>query len=231
MIITILRTTFGVPDAKCNLLIKVETWLMVIGMVTAEAIFTTRTWAVCGNKKWLGGVLLVLFIGIGVAIFVGIAQFLNSMTITLQHSILPSCLITNSKSSFFTIVWGLLFVFDVVNLGLLVVPAYYSFRQGPSNLMRLVIREGLTYYIYIFVVASATIVIAKSMTSDYSPLLAELGQAFHSIFACRVVLHTREEARKTQIATDTRMLNLETGDQLLFAPPALLNTLSSHCEV
>ncbi|KAF8987008.1 hypothetical protein BDQ17DRAFT_1335281 [Cyathus striatus] len=99
-----------------------------------------------------------------------------------------------------------------VNLGLLIVPAYHSFKQGPSNLVCLVLHE-----------ASANIVIATSMMSNYSPLLVEL----------RVVLHTCEEAWKTQtqIASDARTLTLVTGDQLLFALPTLLNSLSSHCEV
>ncbi|KAF9014291.1 hypothetical protein BDQ17DRAFT_1404612 [Cyathus striatus] len=218
------RIASDASATRCKSLYLLTTWSLFIGMGAAEGL-------------WVG-------------VVVATSRFLDSMEFVLQKPLRPvlhGCLITSAKSNLLIIDWGLLFVFDAVNLGLMLVPAYYSFKEGSSNLSRhsacmvkmrfssplphsvhtAVYLVSLTYiYVgrtdvpptrtilcredtpstypplhYIVAVASANIVVASSAETDYSPLLVELGRVLHSVFACRVVLQAREEARKTEIAS------------------------------
>ncbi|KAF8980491.1 hypothetical protein BDQ17DRAFT_1438937 [Cyathus striatus] len=161
---------------RCKLLYGVSTWLLMIGMAAAEAVLTIRTWAICGSRWWFGVALGACYIGVWVGAVIAVAGFLNSMTFVLQNSLLPilqGCLITSAKSNLLIIDWSLLFAYDAVNMGLIAVPAYHSFKQGSSSFVRMVLRDGVIYYVYIFVVALANIVVVTSTTSDYAPLIVE----------------------------------------------------------
>ncbi|KAF8989795.1 hypothetical protein BDQ17DRAFT_1434218 [Cyathus striatus] len=190
---------------RCKKLYLASTWIIMVGMASAEAVLTVRTWAVCGSRRWLAIVLSILFVSILSAICGVSAGFPSSLEFGLQdslHPLLHGCFITGGKTNLIVIDWILLFVYDAVNTGLMIMPAYYSFKQGYSNLVLVIVRDGIVYYFYIFVVALANIVVISAMSRDYYPLIIELGRVLHSVLACRVVLHAREEARKTEIFSD-----------------------------
>ncbi|KAF8993831.1 hypothetical protein BDQ17DRAFT_1545827 [Cyathus striatus] len=175
--IPFLDTTIGMivqllPEesaTECKTLYAISTWFLMIGMAAAEAVLTIRTWAVCGSRKWLGIVLLLCFVGIWAGAVVAVARFLSSMTFVFQdylHPALQGCLITSAKTNFLIVDWSLLFIYDAVNVVLMIMAAYHPFTQGSSSFVRMVLRDGLIYYIYVFVVALANIVVVTSLTVD-----------------------------------------------------------------
>jgi hypothetical protein len=188
--------------SECKELYEAFSWFLICGLAAAEIVLTIRTWAICGSRRWLGVLLSLYFIATCFAGSVFLVYYLNSLRFSLQeelHPILQGCLITNVKKVFVILDWLVLFAYDAVNMGLMIMPAYYTFKQGTSNLLRVIVRDGLIYYVYNFVVALANITVISVLPSDYSPLIIEFGRILHSIFACRVVLHAREEAWKMQI--------------------------------
>ncbi|KAF8995947.1 hypothetical protein BDQ17DRAFT_967115 [Cyathus striatus] len=183
---------------KCKMLYTtaalLSTWIFI-----AEAIFSLRTWVVCGGgQKKLGILLALIYIGV-LSAHILLACIFNVVTarFDLQDTILQGCLVTKGSYYLIIIDWSLILAYDTVNMVLLMTPAYQSFRLGYySNLAQVVLHDGLIYYFYLFVTTLANIIILIKLNHDYFTVLLILGQQMHSILACRVVLHAREEGSK-----------------------------------
>ncbi|KAF8995946.1 hypothetical protein BDQ17DRAFT_1430072 [Cyathus striatus] len=186
--------------AKCKTLYSTLAFLS-IGLLIAEAVLTLRTWAVCGGQKRLGIVLAIFYMGIfsghtALACFFSLVTVQFDLQDTLD-TILQGCLVTGGSYSLLIIDWSLILAYDTVNLVLIMTPAYQSFRPGRySNLAWVVLRDGAIYYVYLFVTTIANIIIVAKLNKDYFIVMLILWREFHSILACRVVLHAREEGSK-----------------------------------
>ncbi|KAF8995938.1 hypothetical protein BDQ17DRAFT_1518634 [Cyathus striatus] len=168
--------------------------LLSIGFFVAEVVLTLRTWAACGGKKKLGILLSILFTGIFV-VHVALASILNLKTLEFKlqdplHSVLRGCLVTEGRYDLLLIDWSVLLAYDIVNMVLIMIPAYDAYKNGHSKLIKVVLHD---------VVALANIVVISKLGGEYSTIILQLGRDMHSIFACRVVLHAREEASKHEL--------------------------------
>ncbi|KAF9000998.1 hypothetical protein BDQ17DRAFT_1410107 [Cyathus striatus] len=168
----------------CHNLFNAITWLILIGMSTAEVIFTLRTWAVWGRKKWLAYFLSVYYITSWTGTFIAAGISVNTLEFGAQQYIARGCLVTGGNPSLLWVDWTLLFLYDFVLMVLMLIPAFKAFKQnGKSDMTKIVLRD---------VVSSANLVVIRALSSDYFDVILELGRVIHSVLACRVVLHTRE---------------------------------------
>ncbi|KAF8976885.1 hypothetical protein BDQ17DRAFT_1384404 [Cyathus striatus] len=78
----------------------------------------------------------------------------------------------------------------------MVVPVYRSFRNGAkSRVMYTVFKDGVIYYLCLFILTLANMVVVTTMSPDYFNIILMLERAVRSIITCRVVLHTRQEVQ------------------------------------
>ncbi|KIM35818.1 hypothetical protein M413DRAFT_325366 [Hebeloma cylindrosporum] len=75
----------------------------------------------------------------------------------------------------------------------------YSFSfldrdRDNTSLMKVVYRDGVLYYLYLFVLSCINIIIVKTLPEDYQPLLSLVERMLHSILTSRVILHIRAQA-------------------------------------
>ncbi|KAF8989708.1 hypothetical protein BDQ17DRAFT_421948 [Cyathus striatus] len=81
---------------------------------------------------------------------------------------------------------------------LMLPPAYNAYKRGcKSTMANTAIRDGIIYYIYLFVVCLVNVVGLSKLSPDYFSMLAILGRVIHSTLTCRVVLNIREQGWET----------------------------------
>ncbi|KAF8995935.1 hypothetical protein BDQ17DRAFT_1365086 [Cyathus striatus] len=154
-------------EPTCMILYQAGTWTIMIGMCLAELIFTIRTWAVLGKKKWQGICLLLFFVGTWAAAFAVVALVSESFTFTLQsalHPFLNGCLIKVGRVHYLLFSWIPLFIYEGVLMILMLVPGYefLVLNSGHSKLVRVVFRDVMT---------SANLIITKQLSSDYFTII------------------------------------------------------------
>ncbi|KAF8991937.1 hypothetical protein BDQ17DRAFT_244332 [Cyathus striatus] len=83
---------------------------------------------------------------------------------------------------------------------LLLPAAYRAFKLGgKSTLVTAVIREGIFFYIYLFIVTLVNLVVLLKLSPDYFALLPVFSRVVQSALSCRVVLHVREKADTSRV--------------------------------
>ncbi|CAA7267475.1 unnamed protein product [Cyclocybe aegerita] len=180
----------------CALAFKTNAMLFVFGLGTGEIIMTIRTWAVWGKNPVLRWFLPIFYLLVWAGGFGVTGYFLS----TLEFEPNPrtpyiGCYATYASPIIF-ISWVLLLVYDTVMFVLMVIPAWRAYRMGGSSrLIRVVYRDGLMYYLYLFGFSLVNIIVILTAPGDLFLVISLLSRVFHAILACRVVLHIAENAR------------------------------------
>ncbi|KAF5346206.1 hypothetical protein D9756_011134 [Leucocoprinus leucothites] len=61
--------------------------------------------------------------------------------------------------------------------------------------MKVVYGEGIMYYVYLVSLSMINVVVILKLPPEYLALLSSPMRSIHAILACRVVLHTRQQAK------------------------------------
>ncbi|KAF8999610.1 hypothetical protein BDQ17DRAFT_1360692 [Cyathus striatus] len=185
----------SLSSKTCKSIYYAIIWFLVTGMTAAEIILTLRVWAVWQKTKIITIVLTLYFIGTLVPVWVNDGILGRSLTFNLQDLLhVGGCLATSGRIALEASTWGLLLAYDTIMMLLMLPPAYDAFRRGgKSTMASTVIRDGIIYYIYLFVVSLVNMVVLLKLSPDYFSLLAILGRVIHSALSCRVVLNIREQ--------------------------------------
>ncbi|KAF5327447.1 hypothetical protein D9619_004999 [Psilocybe cf. subviscida] len=156
----------------CALVFKLNVWLYVFGLGTGEAIMTLRTWAVWEKNKiltyFLFGFLFIIWSGGFV-----IAGIFNSTVRFEPNPRTPyiGCYATHTSPIIF-ISWVSLLAFDTFMFVLMAIPAIQTWRTGRgSRLINLVLRDGVMYYLYLFIVSLINILVALTFPASCHSLL------------------------------------------------------------
>ncbi|KAJ6610191.1 hypothetical protein B0H10DRAFT_435374 [Mycena sp. CBHHK59/15] len=163
----------GLTPAYCRSNYYATIFIDMISMIgLSELILTFRTWAVWRRDPKLGialGVIFALFFGSTLTFG---ALFLRSMTFgVLPIPNFSGCLITGANN-LLSGGWVLLMAYDLWMLILMAIPAVRSYRQGGHNhLLRVVYRDGIVYYIYLFGFSTANAVLNLALPKDLSFVL------------------------------------------------------------
>ncbi|KAF8981404.1 hypothetical protein BDQ17DRAFT_1438433 [Cyathus striatus] len=180
-------------------------WIYAAGVITGQLILSLRAWAFCGKKKHITVMLSVAWVVVSSVQFglAGYQAFTNEFGIQSILSELNQrgCLYTAGNDRVVFANLALLLVYDAVITLFMVVPAYRSFRDSGnlSRIMYTMFMDGVAYYIYIFIVTLANMVLIPTLSPDYFTIILLLIRVIHSTLTCRVLLHAREEASKDEI--------------------------------
>ncbi|KIM49933.1 hypothetical protein M413DRAFT_22042 [Hebeloma cylindrosporum] len=142
---------------------------IIVGFV----ILTLRTCAVWKWNRHLCTILPILFTLFWGSSLVIMVRFVNSITIgPPPYPGFTECFLTHARQDL-AFVWVLLLVWDAVLLALMLVPAIQVYRDGnDASLMKVVYRDGVIYYLYLFVLSCINIIIVKILSEEYQLLLS-----------------------------------------------------------
>ncbi|KAF5363447.1 hypothetical protein D9756_001010 [Leucocoprinus leucothites] len=83
----------------------------------------------------------------------------------------------------------------VLMLALMTAQALPALRSEYTlPLTRLIYRDGVIYYVYIFLLSLINAIMIVALPSDLASILVIIEGTMHWVLACRVVLHIREQA-------------------------------------
>ncbi|KAF9444973.1 hypothetical protein P691DRAFT_762926 [Macrolepiota fuliginosa MF-IS2] len=185
----------GLPVEICGILYRCVAWMFFCRIAIANLVFTLRTWIVWEKHPRVGLGLLIFYISTWVVVAVPFGLYLQTVTfidVTVPH--LLGCA-KQSPSTIFSISFAASMVYNTV------IRAVSVFRSGAnSSLMRVIYRDGILYYIYMFIISFLNFLVIFKLSNEYVDLLLTMERVLQSVLACRVVLHIRQEGQKiTQI--------------------------------
>ncbi|KAF8996822.1 hypothetical protein BDQ17DRAFT_1284323 [Cyathus striatus] len=172
----------------------------MVGMSITEVIFTVRVWAVLGRSRRSTFLLPIFFIMCWLPAYVIVVQAVSTAKFKSQDLIPRGCLVTDKISTIrISVAWGILLVYDMVIMTCMLIPAVNAFKQnGMSQLTSTMYRDGIIYYIFLFILSLANLIINVTMPPDYFDLVVFTGRVIRANLACRVVLHLREVGQRNE---------------------------------
>ncbi|CAA7268577.1 unnamed protein product [Cyclocybe aegerita] len=205
-----LHVLFGtnLSPTMCSRLNAAGRSLMCLGLASSELILTLRAWAVWDRNRDLGIILQILF----AACFLPTAPILYVFLKSVEYIDLPppteGCIPVAGKQ-IIIVNWALLLVWDALILILMAIPAFHSFRfKNNSSLYRAVYTEGISYYLYLFIISTLNIVLSglTSVDMSYRFVVITMSRCFHSLLTSRVLLHIRASNDKDMAQESTEVV-------------------------
>jgi len=197
-------------QTDCVMYQKLLTWSVNISMCIAEVIFALRTWAVWDRTRKMAIFLTLFFLVIWISTFVIIGFWTSRTVYPSAPQELLSCrdIYSQEEQRFFrSLNFVLIVVFYAVTLALTSIKAYQYFSGNLEiGLMRIVHFDGLLYYLFLFAVSFKILilnVVSKTLIS-HAGVLSGLQPTICTLMACRMLLHLRQEGKRTvQLASQT----------------------------
>ncbi|KAM6503202.1 hypothetical protein JOM56_000145 [Amanita muscaria] len=84
--------------------------------------------------------------------------------------------------------WALLLLYNTVTLALLVLKFTYYGTGFNSSLLRRLVRDGVWYYLFIFVVSVTHVSVTLSVPPEYADMFPTILRSLHSNVSSRVIL-------------------------------------------
>ncbi|KIM44057.1 hypothetical protein M413DRAFT_443118 [Hebeloma cylindrosporum] len=177
--------------------------LMIVGLAASEMILTIRTWAVWNRNRRLSIILPILYALVWGSCFFFLSKFLNSLRSSdPPYPGFKGCFVTHASKDL-NFLWVLLAVWNTMVLMLMLIPAVRTYRSGGENgrLFKTVYRDGLIYYLYLFALALANVIVIATLPSQFQEPLTVMERVIHSMLASRVLLEIRAQAGEDRDAS------------------------------
>lgn len=199
------------PDASsrlCFVAYNVRGWPLILGLLLAEGILIIRTVAVWGNSRRILILLLTLFVAMIPLIFYCAIRFLGSASFAvnpppMENPAIPNsgplasgCFLTGSndtgdKLQFTAFV--VLLAYETLVFIIAMSRAAYLRQWGVkrSALYKAIFRDGLVFYVYLFVASLINIVVLIETPKIGFVYVTSHYRALHVVFAERIILNIR----------------------------------------
>lgn len=188
----------GLDQSICFDMYAASTWFFCIGICASELILTMRCWAVWHRSRTLS-IFLPTFFALA---FIPDVYITNKVLKSLTFGKLPypefvGCFVTGSNNLQLW-VWVILMIYEGGIVTLMLIPGFRAYqRGGDSALVTIVYRDGVLYYIAIFVLSILNIIVIQKLSASYANLLSSLLRVIHSMLTSRVILHIRAHGNST----------------------------------
>ncbi|KAF9448153.1 hypothetical protein P691DRAFT_775626 [Macrolepiota fuliginosa MF-IS2] len=185
----------ALSKSACKQLHDYGAYAFVVGACFSEMLLTIRTWAIWGKGRGLTYALFGTFTLMWIAVFILMGFYIKFS----KHDVSPApqlvgCVLL-SAGLYLALCFVLLVLYDAVTLVLMMMRGMSAFRSGRnSELFRVVYRDGIIYYVYLFGLSLLNIIVIFKLPRKYVTLLVTITGIVHSVLACRVILHIREQA-------------------------------------
>jgi len=191
-------------NQECLWAYKSTGWLITIGILIAEIVLALRAWAIWDRKKIVAIGLTIWTAAMWIPDFALMGIFLN----TLKFQPLPSprltgCLVS-AGSTILSVNWILLMVYEAGILLLLIVKALRQYQMhGNSDIYKAVYRDGSLFYLYVFILSTANLVVIMTLPHDFLNTLSSIERVLHSVLTGRILLNLRKVGRYGPAGTVT----------------------------
>lgn len=210
-LLLLLGTFLNPSDARaqstCSALYKGHAWLVSIGVNIAECLFIIRTYAIWDNQTVIAVGLLASLLGTFAVESFYLARVESSFGFIRSPSpaVFPGCFPTQVDTSSATPAYLTLFIYETV----VFLITFYKLllrrlenHGSPSNLLKTLIRDGLTFYFLISAISLVNLILLRTLPAEYGLVLNSFHRFLHSILAARLILNLRRAAKSAIVSTD-----------------------------
>jgi len=187
------------PDVHtCNTLFYVFIVLDTVAITLSEVIFSFRAYAMWNRNRTVLVILCCTAIASLLALTFILFSFLPSVTFGEPPlPIISGCYKTGASSVLFAS-FVVIMVAEAVTTALTLYRAYWHFRHAPNTLQHMT-REGVFYFVSMFSMSVANVLVIFLLPIQYSELLDTHQTVLHTILATRMHLHLRKVDQYTYL--------------------------------
>jgi len=202
----------NIPFKECNRIHVASSIVCATGIFTNHVILMLRTYALSGNKRLVFTVLALAFVANFIVTVVITTETERSLVFGKLEGIpLIGCFpIAGGKSvgtafsmvlAVETLIFSITMWAGIVQKGLF---------QSPSHLAYILYRDSLIFYVYVFVIAVANVIVIFRAPPPLLGLLMVLQHSVHCISGTRIVLNVRGTASDSPgVTSELRVLEDE----------------------
>ncbi|KAL5480477.1 hypothetical protein ACEPAI_1747 [Sanghuangporus weigelae] len=214
----------------CDFVYKSTGWLLLTGILIAEIILMLRTWAVYEQRRAIAIGLVIWTILTWVPNMVSLGIFLDS----LRYGPLPitvpgsGCHVVSGSPIVF-VSWALLMIFEAAILILMIIKSVKNYRNHRNSFVfKAVFRDGSIFYLYLFVLSMANVIVILTSSADLINLLSVIERVIHSVLTARIILNLRKLGTRRQLGLSTFSFGVGPGAEMEFAHNAISSTEMSE---
>ncbi|KAH8810377.1 hypothetical protein DL96DRAFT_1759993 [Flagelloscypha sp. PMI_526] len=168
------------------------------GMAFAGAIFTLRTIAVFNRSKRFNFILFALyglFFAAGIVFMVIFARANAHGSLRLPNE-WPGCMLLARAPRKLLVGFILVLVFETIVCVMMLWHGFTHYRVGIARvrLIRVIYQDAVVFYVTLLMVSIANVV-TLAIPGAFTYAITHFQLVLHSVLACRVILHIREEAQ------------------------------------
>ncbi|TCD65712.1 hypothetical protein EIP91_002288 [Steccherinum ochraceum] len=215
------HVTPGLTQHECKVSLSIVNWILVIAVVTAEAIMMIRTWVVWERSERVGVILgTTLLVGMLAGLLME-GLFTRSLTfVSFPFPSQPSCFLL-SGDRLIVINPAIVIVMETAVFLLTLIKAIreYQFRRlvgshRTKDLIYVFYRDGLSSYVYLIVFSLLNFILIVALPAYGTDLAVGIQRILHSCISARVLINLREAAEEE---TATSMFNRIALSDIAFA--------------
>ncbi|EJD38838.1 hypothetical protein AURDEDRAFT_172158 [Auricularia subglabra TFB-10046 SS5] len=153
----------AVPQKVCDNGFAYITWSILVCITAAEAILILRTWAIWGGKQCVLFALSALLL---------VITAVNAYIVVAYLRKTDRCLVTSSSREIAT-VWITVASFELLILTMTLIKGVEHFAHTSSTLLVSLYRDGILYFVFLFVISLVNMTFVLSAPAEYVVLLAQ----------------------------------------------------------
>ncbi|TFK23530.1 hypothetical protein FA15DRAFT_705420 [Coprinopsis marcescibilis] len=195
----------------CGTVTNVSTFIMISGVIVAEAIMFIRVFALCGGGKKLLIWLVLQFLAVHGAIYALMYKFMTG--IEYMPSFLPTifaCMHKRAPDTTHLYTLSAILVASEAVIMIISLVGFWNYRRTPNQLLSAFRRDGVAYFVMISAISSTNIAVFSTLPpqEELRFVVGTPQVMLHCILSCRMILHLYETADKeTQITDAARTLS------------------------
>jgi len=200
------RLVVGVTNERCDWSFPLAIWLLTTGVLFAETILFIRTWSVWRRDRIVGLVLGPLFVGMICSAIVADLKYQKSLKFSPPPYAGYRGCFAITASDVLRVDFIVVAVVDFVVLFLMAVSAFRTYQRGSSSeLVKVIHRDGLLFYIYLLGSTLVNVIIMSVLPVDLQQLVTPICCSLYSVLTTRIVLNIRQAARWSPGAASTEL--------------------------
>ncbi|KAF8055182.1 hypothetical protein FPV67DRAFT_1680733 [Lyophyllum atratum] len=211
----------NVSHKTCYQVYAVSAYSTLIGIAFSEAIMILRTYGLWANNRKILIFLLTFLAFIVIPALIILSIFLKS----LKYGAPPLPTVTGCYPTAGSIVlfvdFVLIILLECTIMSLTVWIGVKHFRHSRNRLVYTLYRDGIFFFVYLFLISAGNIVVLVAGPPEYVDLLNTFQRVMHSILSTRIMLHVRDTARSDTLS------QVQTRDPRSTYDPTIFTTIMS----
>ncbi|RDB18312.1 hypothetical protein Hypma_000493 [Hypsizygus marmoreus] len=192
----------NISNKTCFQLYVISSGFTAFGIGVAESIMVLRTYALWGNNRRV----LVFLMGLIAACYIPVIVFLVVFFRSLKYGDPPlptvlGCYPTEGSIILFGD-FAILMFLEATIMAMTLWIGYKRFRHSRNPLVRTLYRDGIFYFVYLFLISAGNVIVLVAGPPEYVDLLNTFQRVMHSVLSTRTMLHVRDTARRDMRTTE-----------------------------